>query len=102
MDQDKYPETENILKDIFKDALGRYISYDPNNVTVQEISDKVPEKNIDEDTAKQIEYASYRLKKAVESGLIAEVIVSALKEMQKKPNLFISEAIHAGCKEWDV
>lgn len=104
LDQEMYPDaTEGILRAIINDALGRYRSYDPNKVTIKEIEPDKPKpsvKNIDEHY--QIKYAAYRLKQAYEAGLIAEVIVYALKEMKERPNLFVGAAIDAGCEEWDV
>lgn len=76
-------------------------------VTHQElpVTDAVPakEKNITEDTAFQIKYASMRLTEAYKAGLFFEVLVSALQEMkERKGELFVCAAIDAGCKEWDV
>lgn len=103
LDQEMYPDaTEGILRAIINDALGVYKSYDPKAVTISE-TNPLPERVIDSHTAHQITYASKRLQKALEAGLIAEVLVYALKAMQEsKGNQFIGAAIDEGCNEWDV
>lgn len=51
---------------------------------------------------KEFESVQNALKKAEEYGMQTEVVTDALKAMKENPKLTISQAIEAGCREWDV
>lgn len=96
LDQELYPETENILKACINDALGRYVSYNPEKVKIEEVKQFA----IGESVAN---IGSYIHSEAFQKfGLHAEVITFALQYMKENPSLTIEQAFAMGCDEWDV
>lgn len=51
---------------------------------------------------KDLDYIQQQIDNRVIVGLYSEVCFSALEAMKENPELSITEAFEAGCREWDV